>query len=63
MDGFEVDLLTPEAEIAAGQGELVRGQYLAELLRVMYERAKQYNVHIDCELQFYLLSELALTSI
>lgn len=48
MDSFGVELSSPEMEIAAGQGEMLRGWYLAELLRVMCERAEQYNVHIDC---------------
>lgn len=43
-------------EIAAGQGEMLRGSYSAELLKVMCERAEQYNVQINRREQCILLT-------
>ncbi|KAF7983094.1 hypothetical protein HWV62_24025 [Athelia sp. TMB] len=47
MDGLGVELSTPEIEIAAGEGEILRGWYLAELLKAMGNRATRCNIEID----------------
>jgi hypothetical protein len=47
MDGMVAHTLTPEDELVAGQAELVRGVWLAEMLVILSQRAKLLNVQIE----------------
>jgi hypothetical protein len=47
MDAMVAHTLTPEDELAAGQAELVRGVWLAEMLVVLSERTELFNLQIE----------------
>jgi hypothetical protein len=47
MDAMVAHTLAPKDELIAGQAELVRGVWLAEMLVVLSQRAMLWNVQIE----------------